>query len=74
MNRGPKLEQIPEPTIGDKLWSKAVEELGTDHISLVLAYQAGKADAAKEILATTERKAHDAALDIIIESRQLEGE
>ncbi len=54
--------------VGDHLWNKAVQELGSQCLGLVLAYQAGRADAARVILEKDQRHTHDAALDIMLEA------
>jgi hypothetical protein len=61
-------ERLDTQHVGDLLWQRAITDLGHEACALFFAYQAGRADAARDVLKSDQRKAHDAALDIFLQA------
>lgn len=65
-------EQAPQAKqehVGNILWQMAESQQGSIAEVLLWAYQAGRADAARDILLKPEWDAHDEALDMLTQSR-----
>lgn len=58
----------------DRLFQKAVQELGGITLGFACAYEAGKVSAAKAILENDKRRSYDVALDLISNAQKYENE